>query len=145
MERRKTPEEIRAERIANLKDPEARAAIDKIEKERAERLTELRTYQWENFDKWLDQVTRQREQSLNGPQLTPPGMKDGPVIDKPDKQQLRENAKAEVYRQTKGQERAINMPFDRRVDRELDAADRRQERQQGHILHKGGGPDRNDH
>jgi hypothetical protein len=120
----KTAEEIRAERIANLKDPKALAVIAKIEQERNEKLAELRIYQRANFDKWVEQVARQRGQYLNGPRHDPPGHKQGPVIDKDDQQKLRDDAKAEVLRQTKNQERATNMLFDRRTDRELDAADR---------------------
>jgi hypothetical protein len=137
----KIPEEIRAERIANLKDPEARSAIDKIEKERQEKLTELRAYQRESFDKWTDQVARQREQYLNSPHPAPPGMKEKPVLTNDDKLRVRDDAKAEVYRQIKVQDQAKNLAYDRKVDQVLDAAERKQAREQGQILHKGSSPD----
>jgi hypothetical protein len=135
-QKEKTPEEIRAERIANLKDPQAIENIKKIEQERTVELAKLREDQRQNLEKRVEQIAQQREATRNGPQYTPPGMKDGPVIDKDDKQKLRDDARAEVYRQMKGQDRTVDMRFDRKVDRELDAADRRQERAQGYPLER---------
>jgi hypothetical protein len=143
MAKPKSADEIRAERIAHLQNPEARAAIDKIEKERQERLTEVRASQRENFDKYVDQLARQKEASRNAPQLTPPGFKPDPVLDKQGKQMVRSEAEADVYRRYKLQDQAENMTFDKKVDRELDAADRRQGREPGHTMQHDT-PDRGD-
>jgi hypothetical protein len=125
MAKEKTPAEIRAERIANLKDPIAIENIKKIEEERAVEIAKLREYQRENLEKWVKQVEEQRYAARNGPQFTPPGMKEKPVITKTDDENLKMDARAEVQRQIKVQEQAKQLSFDRRVDRELDASDRR--------------------
>ena len=46
---------------------------------RKEQLIELRAYQRENLDKWVDQIARQREQYLNGPRHDPPGFPQLPL------------------------------------------------------------------
>jgi uncharacterized protein YdbL (DUF1318 family) len=133
----KTPEEIRAERIANLKDPEARAAIKKIEEERTARLAEINKQQEKIREERVAQLTQMKVNSRNAPQPAPPGMRPEPVLDLLGRKGAENDARADIARWEALQKKAESMPFEKRQDQVLDAA----ERGQGHALHRDG-PDR---
>ena len=144
-EKPKTPEELRAERIANLKDPETRAAIEKVQEERQAKLIELREKQNQTYEQHVAERLKQRETVREGPHPAAPGMKDEPPgLNKQETQNWRENeARGDVIRNYETQWKAAAMPYDRKADRMLDAAERQQERAQGHTLHQDT-PDRSD-
>jgi hypothetical protein len=141
-EKPKTPEEIRAERIANLKDPEARAAIEKVLEDRKAKLIELREKQNQTYERDVAALLKQRETAREGPRPKFPGMKDEPPgLDKEQLGNWRENeAKGEIIRRYETQWKATAMPYDQKAGRMLGAA----ERAQGHTLDLNG-PDRSDH
>jgi len=71
----KTPEEIRAERIAAVSDPKLRQELDVIAKARDAKLVQERERQEQTFDKRAAELRDQKIRSANAPQLTPRGMR----------------------------------------------------------------------
>ena len=126
-------EQLRAERIANLKDPKTLEEIGKIEEERTVRLIEVRQSQRENYDKHVEQAVGQKERSLN---VSAPDMKPDSRPDKSAQDRAIAEARADVDRRYRLQDKVENQRFDHRVDKVLNAADRQQSHQQGHALHR---------
>lgn len=135
--KRKTAEDIRAERIANLQDPEARAAIEKVLEDRKAKLIELREQQNRTYEKHVAVLFKQKEAAHNGPQLTPAGMKER-ALGEQGLKFLENEARGDMIRRYETQWKATAMPFDHKVSRMLEAAERQQERAQGHPLHRSG-------
>jgi len=71
----KTPEQIRAERIAAIEDPKLRQELDGITKTRDMELARVRERQDETYNKRVAELRDQKIRSKNAPQLTPPGMR----------------------------------------------------------------------
>jgi len=71
----KTPDEIRAERIAAIDDPKLRQELDGITKTRDAELARVRERQGQTHDKRVAELRDQKIRSKNAPQLTPPGMR----------------------------------------------------------------------
>ena len=69
----KTPEQIRAERIAAIDDPKLRQQLEEMVKARDAKLAEVKDQQDKNFDKQVQQLRTQKINSAHGPQLLPPG------------------------------------------------------------------------
>jgi thymidylate synthase len=136
MARAITPEEIRAERIANLQDPEARAVIDKVLEDRRAKLIELREKQNQTYEKHVAELLKQKETARNGPYPAPRDMKDAPALDQEKMNWLENEAKGDMIRRYETQWKATAMPYDQKVDRMLDAAERKQEHAHGHSLHR---------
>jgi hypothetical protein len=139
----KTPEESRAGRIANLKDPQAREAIEKVLEERKAALIELREKQNQKYEQEVAELLERRKTTREWPGPQAPGMKDEPPwLDKEQAAKWRENeARGDIIRRNETQWKATAMPYDQKAGRMLEAAERRQEREQGQILHRDG-PDR---
>ena len=70
----KTPEQIRAERIAAVADPKTRQELDAMVKARDAQLVQVEARQKETFDKRVADVRTQKTNSANGPQFVPSGM-----------------------------------------------------------------------
>jgi hypothetical protein len=71
----KSPDEIRAERIAAVNDPKLRQELDRITKTRDTELARVRERQDETYEKRVAELRDQKIRSKNAPQLTPPGMR----------------------------------------------------------------------
>jgi hypothetical protein len=69
----KTPEQIRAERIAAIDDPKLRQQLEEMVKARDAKLAEVKDQQDKNFDRQVQQLRTQKINSAHGPQLLPPG------------------------------------------------------------------------
>jgi len=69
----KTPEQIRAERIAAIDDPKLRQQLEEMVKARDAKLAQVKDQQDKNFDKQVQQLRTQKINSAHGPQLLPPG------------------------------------------------------------------------
>jgi hypothetical protein len=71
----KSPEQIRAERIAAIDDPKLRQELEAITKTRDAELARVRERQDQTYDKRVAELRDQKIRSKNAPQLTPPGMR----------------------------------------------------------------------
>jgi hypothetical protein len=71
----KTPDEIRAERIAAVDNPKLRQDLEGITKTRDAELARVRERQDQTYDKRVAELRDQKIRSKNAPQLTPPGMR----------------------------------------------------------------------
>ena len=71
----KTPDEIRAERIAAVDDPKLRQELEGITKTRDAELASVRERQDQTYEKRVAELRDQKIRSKNAPQLTPPGMR----------------------------------------------------------------------
>ena len=146
MARTKTPEEIRAERIANLTDPAARAEILKIQDEKAKRLAEVQA-QWKaEYPKRLAELTDAKVRSRTAPSPAPQGLKPDPVLDKETRRRVEHEARADLARMEIRVLKLESEPFDRRTDRLLDAAERPRGGKYAelHNMHRNPPPDRSD-
>ena len=70
----KTPEQIRAERIAAVADPKLRQELDAMVKARDAQLVRDEARQTETFDKRVADLRTQKTNSANAPQFMPSGM-----------------------------------------------------------------------
>jgi hypothetical protein len=143
MAKPKTPEEIRAARIADLQDPEARAAIKKVQEERVIRLLEVVANQKLSYDQRVADLVRQRAAARDDLQLTRLGVIQHSLGLHAGMNKLKSEVERDIVRSYNQQIKAERLPFDRKIDRMLDAAERKQEHAQRQILHREP-PDRSD-
>ena len=128
--RRKTPEEIRAERIDRVSDPALKKDLEALVQERQAERGKLIEIQKQRYDRDVEDIRQQRLQSTNAPQPAPPGMKPKPYLDKVDDERLLSDAKAEVLTQYKGQLRGLEYRYNSQIDRKLDAYEKVHEHNQ---------------
>jgi hypothetical protein len=69
----KTPEQIRAERIAAIDDPKLRQQLEEMAKARDAKLAEVNDQQNKIFDERVQRLRTQMTNSANGPQFMPLG------------------------------------------------------------------------
>lgn len=82
----KTPEQIRAERIAAIDDPKLRQQLDEMVKARDAELAQVQDRQKQTLDKRVEELRDKKIEAAHSPQLTPPGYRspylghDGPAL-----------------------------------------------------------------
>ncbi|MBX3027875.1 hypothetical protein KF840_23525 [bacterium] len=123
-QRRLSAEEIRAARVAELTDPQARDDIQALLKERTARLSEVAQEQKANHERRLAELTRAKVNARNAPQLTPSEMKPAPVLDQWGWQTVQSEARADLQRLYTQQSKLVAQAYDRKLDQRLDAAER---------------------
>lgn len=130
-ETRKTLEEKRAERIAAVADPGLRRDLDALVKARDAKLSVMREVQAQRYEKDVADIRKQKMKSVNGPQLTPPGMKPRPYIGPDGYVRATMDAKVEVARQYQNALKSEAKPYNDQIDKRLDAE---------HVNQSGRGP-----
>jgi len=116
----KTPEEIRAERIAAVSDPKLRQELDVIAKARDAKLVQERERQEQTFDKRAAELRDQKIRSANAPQLTPRGMR-SPYLGERGHARATIDAKAQIQTLDHSHLRNIAMFYNDQIDKRLDA------------------------
>jgi hypothetical protein len=117
---RRTPEEIRAERIATIADPKARQDLDAIAKARDAKLAQERDKQGRNFEKRVSELRDQKIRSANAPQLMPRGMR-SPYLGKDGHERATLDAKAQIQTLDHSHLRNVAKEYNDRIDKRLDA------------------------
>lgn len=117
---RKTPEIVRAERIAAIEDSAVRQKLGDVAKERDTKVAELRQTQRQNYERHVGEVLDQKLRSASGPQLTPPGMETGPYFGPSGQERAVMDARAEVLRQYQGAEKGLAHTYNKQIDQRLD-------------------------
>lgn len=121
---RKTPEEIRADRIAAVTDTKLRQDLNELVRAREAALAETRETQKQNYDKHVAEIREQKMNSANGPQLTPPGMQTRSYFGVGGYERATMDAKAEVLRQYQNGLKNVALPYNQQIDHHLDAHER---------------------
>lgn len=117
----KTPEQIRAERIAAIGDPKMRQELATIANSRDAKLAQERDKQEQKFDTRVAELRDQKIRSANAPQLTPPGMRRAPYLG--DTGQARAHSQATDEIKTLDQQYLKNVAkeYNVQIDNRLDA------------------------
>ncbi len=121
---RKTPEEIRADRIAAVTDPKTRQEIDEIVKARDAKLIETIDRQKETLEKRVAVLAEKKMRNADGPHLTPPGMQLQPYIGKSGLARAESDARAQIQTSDHKYRQVIATPYNRDIDHRLDAHER---------------------
>jgi hypothetical protein len=116
----RTPEEIRAERIAAIADPKLRQDLDGIAKARDAKLLQERDRQQQTYDKRVDELRALKMKSANAPQLTPPGMR-SPYLGKDGHELATSDAKAQIQTLDHSYLKNVAKGYNDQIDKRLDA------------------------
>ena len=115
----KTPEQIRAERIAEIGDPKVRQELDGLASTRDADLAQVRASQVQNNDKRVRDLTNLKMRDAHAPQLTPPGMR-SPYLGENGRAIAASDAKAEIqtldYQYLNNRAKEHNDQIDKRLD-----------------------------
>ena len=117
---RKTPEEIRAERIAEIGDPKVRQELEGIANTRNSELAEARERQLQNYDERVADLRDQKIRSANAPQLTPPGMQ-SPYLGETGYARATTDAKAQIQTLDHEYLKQLAKEHNDQIDKRLDA------------------------
>ena len=117
----KTPEEIRAERIAAINDPKLRQELDAIVKARDAKLAEEREKQRQTYDGRVADLREQKINSANAPQLTPQGMRTPPYLGDIGHARAEKEAKAQIQAHDINYLKQVAKEHNDRIDKRLDA------------------------
>lgn len=117
---RKTPEEIRAERIAEIRDPKLRQKLEGIANTRDAELAQARESQLQNYDKRVAELRDQKIRSANAPQLIPPGMR-SPYLGEDGHARAGIDAKAQIQTQNHDYLKKLAKDHNDQIDKRLDA------------------------
>jgi len=116
----KTPEEIRAERIAATVDPRVRQDLDAIAKERDAKLALEREKQRQTYDNRVEELRALKMKSANAPQLAPRGMR-SPYLGKDGHERATIDAKAQIQTQDYNYLKNVAKEYNDQIDKRLDA------------------------
>jgi hypothetical protein len=116
----KTPEEIRAERIAAVVDPRVRQELDGIANTRDTEIARVRERQQETFNSRVAELRDQKIRSANAPQLTPAGMRT-PYLGDIGHARAENEAKAQVKTQNLDYLNKVAKDHNDQIDKRLDA------------------------
>lgn len=116
----KTPEEIRAERIAAVGDPKLRQELEGISKARDTELERVHERQKEKFDTRVAELRDQKIQSANAPQLTPSGMRT-PYLGDIGHLRAENEAKAQIQTHDINYLKQVAKDHNDQIDKRLDA------------------------
>jgi hypothetical protein len=115
----KTPEEIRAERIAATPNPALRQELEEIAKTRDAEIAREREKQKESHDKRVAELREQKIRNANAPHLRPPGVR-SPYLGEGGYARAENDAKAQIrshdYRYLKNRAKEYNDRIDQRLD-----------------------------
>jgi hypothetical protein len=116
----RTPEQIRAERIAAVEDQKLRPRLEEIAKARDAELAGERERQKETHDKRVADLREQKIRNANSPQLRPPGMR-SPYQGDGGYERAESDAKAKI--QSNDRQYLINRAkeYNDQIDQRLDA------------------------
>jgi hypothetical protein len=117
----KTPEQIRAERIAAVADPKLRLELEGLVKTRDSQLAELRDKQKENFDSRVTELRQQKINSANAPQLAPAGMRPAPYLGTEGQARAQREAELDVKKLDLAHLKQIAKEHNDHIDKRLDA------------------------
>jgi hypothetical protein len=106
----KTPEQIRAERIAAVPDPKLRRELEGFVKTREAHLEQVRDRQKETFDSRDAELRQQKINSANAPQLTPSQMRPTPY--------LGAEGQARAQREAELQVKSLDLDYLKKIARE---------------------------
>jgi len=116
----KTPEEIRAERIASVGDPKLRQELDAIVKTRDAQLAQIQARQNETFDKRVGELRDKMTNSANGPQLMPSGMQ-SQYRGKDGRELAERHAETQIRKHDREYQNNIAKEHNVQIDKQLDA------------------------
>ena len=117
----KTPEQIRAERIAAIADPKMRQELDAIANSRNAKLAQELQKQEQNFDKRVADLRDQKIRSANAPQLTPSGLKRAPYLGDTGHAMAHREATADIKTQDQQYLKNVAKEYNVQIDNRLDA------------------------
>jgi len=117
---RKTPEQIRAERIAAIDDPKLRQQLDEMVKARDTQLAQVQDRQKETFDKRVEELRDQKIKAANAPQLTPSGYR-SPYLGRDGHALAEGQAKAQVVKHNSEYLKGVAKEHNDQIDKRLDA------------------------
>jgi hypothetical protein len=117
----KTPEEIRAERIAAVDDPKLRQELEGLAKARNAELALAREQQKEVFDERVAKLRDQMIRSANAPQLTPPGLRPPPYLGGDGHLRAENEAKAKIQTLNNDHLTQVARSHNDHIDKRLDA------------------------
>ena len=117
---RKTPEEIRAERIAAIADPKLRQDLDEIAKVRDTKLALERERQQQTYEKRVVELRQQKMNSANAPQLVPRGMR-SPYLGENGHARATSDAKAQIQTLDHNHLKNVAKEYNDQIDKRLDA------------------------
>jgi len=118
---RKTPEEIRAERIAAIDDPKLRQQLDDMTKARDAQLAQVQDRQKETFDKRVEELRDQKIKAANAPQLTPSGCR-SPYLGRDGYALAESHAKGQIQKNDTQYLKNLAREHNDQIDKRLDAA-----------------------
>ena len=117
----KTPEQVRAERIAAVPDPKMRQELDAMVKARDAQLVRDEARQKETFNSRVAELRNQKIRSANAPQLTPSEMRPSPYLGDAGHARAEIQAKAEVRTQNAAYLNKVAKDHNDQIDKRLDA------------------------
>ena len=120
---RKTPEQIRAERIAAIDDPKLRQQLDEMAKARDAKLAEVQDRQKQMFDKRVEELRDQKIKAANAPQLTPSGYR-SPYLGRDGHALAESQAKAQIVKHNSEYLKGVAKEHNDQIDKRLDDASR---------------------
>ena len=115
---RKTPEEIRAERIAAIDDPKLRRELDEMVKARDAQFAQEREKQQQNYDKRVEELRDQKIKAANAPQLTPRGYR-SPYLGRDGHARAESDAKAQIQTLNRDYLRNLTREHNDQIDKRL--------------------------
>jgi len=114
------PEQVRAERIAAVTDPNLRQELDNIAKARDAKLAEEREKQRQSYDKRVGDLRDQKIKSANAPQLTPRGTR-SPYLGETGHARATSDAKAQIQTLDHEYLKKLAREYNGQIDKRLDA------------------------
>ena len=117
----KTPEEIRAERIAAIGDPKVRQELDSIANSRDAKLAQELEKQKQNFDSRVADLRDQKIRSANAPQLVPSGMQRAPYLGETGHARAANEATAQIKTLDQQHLKDVAKEYNVQIDNRLDA------------------------
>jgi len=117
---RKTPEDIRAERIAAISDPKLRQQLDGMVKARDAKLDQVRDKQRETYTDRVEELRDLKIKTANAPQFTPPGYR-SPYLGNDGHALAESHAKAQIQRNDIQYLKNVAREHNEQIDKRLDA------------------------
>ena len=117
----KTPEQIRAERIAAVADPKLRQELEALAKTRDAALDRIRDRQKETLNGRVAELTEKKVRSANAPQLTPRDMRPEPRLGTDGREMARREAELQIKSQDLDYLKKIAKDHNDHIDKRLDA------------------------
>jgi len=117
----KTPEKIRAERIAEIADPKLRQELEGLATTRDAALDRIRDRQKETLNGRVAELTEKKVRSANAPQLTPRDMRPEPHLGTDGRARAQKDADLQIKSQDLDYLKKIAKDHNDHIDKRLDA------------------------